>query len=139
MTLGALDGPESPPTEPTLAAVLGRAHRAWTKLRAGLQAAHGPLAEEWHFAGEKFGWSFRLKQGKRVLVYMLPCRSSFLASFALGEKACRAARATGLPEALLALLDAAPKYAEGRGVRVPVRSLKDTDGVLRLAALKAAN
>jgi hypothetical protein len=138
VTLGAFDDADAPPTERTLAAVLRRAHGSWELLRRTLQAAHGPLAEQWQFAGKAFGWSLRLRQGKRVLVYMLPCPSFFLASFALGEKACRAARSAGLPEPLLAVLDAAPKYAEGRGVRIPVRTRKDVDGVVRLAALKAA-
>ena len=138
MTLGAFDDGGSPPTARTLAAVLGRARGPWNRLRAGLQAAHGPLVEEWHFAGVKFGWSFRLKLGKRVLVYMLPCRSSLLASFALGEKACQSARTAGLADSILALLEAAPKYAEGRGVRIRVRTQADADRVLQLAALKAA-
>jgi hypothetical protein len=138
VSLGALDDAGSPPTERSLAAVLGRARASWTRLRAALQAAHGPLTEEWYFAGKAFGWSFRLRQGKRVLVYMLPCRSHFLASFALGEAACRAARTAGLSAPILALLDAAPKYAEGRGVRITVRTRQHVDAVLQLAALKAA-
>jgi hypothetical protein len=139
VTLGALDDEATPPTNRTVAEVLGRAHRSWACLRAALQAAHGPLVEQWSFAGKAFGWSLRLKQGKRVLVYLLPCRSSFLASFALGEKACRAARTSGVPAAALALIAAAPKYAEGRGVRISVRTRMDVDTVLKLAAVKAAN
>jgi hypothetical protein len=46
---------------------------------------------------------------------MTPQKGRFLASFALGEKAVLAARAAGLPAALLAAVDAAPRYAEGRG------------------------
>jgi hypothetical protein len=138
VTLGALDDERGPPTESALAAVLGRARGSWARLRAALQTAHGPLNEEWHFAGKAFGWSLRLKQRKRVLVYMLPCRSHFLASFALGEKACRAARTVGLPASILTLIEAAPKYAEGRGVRIPVRTRKDVDHVLLVVSLKAA-
>lgn len=68
-----------------------------------------------------------------------PCRAFFLASFALGEKACLAAHAGGLPSCVLAVIDGAPKYAEGRGVRIPVRSKRDLEGVERLAAIKVAN
>jgi hypothetical protein len=70
---------------------------------------------------------------------MTPCRGYFLASFALGEKACRAAHEAGLPSPILAIVDAAPKYAEGRGVRIPVRNQRDVNGVERLAAIKVAN
>src|SRR5688572_27323168 len=127
MTLGALEDEGARPTDRSLAGVLGRAHRSWRRLRTALQAAHGPLAEQWYFAGKAFGWSFRLRQGRRVLVYLLPRRSSFLASFALGEKACLAARTVGIPASVLSIIEAAPRYAEGRGVRIPVRTLKDVD------------
>ncbi len=138
MALSVFDDKACPPTEQTLAVALGRASGLWVQLKDDLQAAHGPLAEEWSFAGKAFGWSFRLKEKKRVLVYMTPCRGHFLASFALGEKACLAARAASLPSAILELIDAAPKYAEGRGVRIPVRSARDLAHVETLAALKAA-
>ena len=97
------------------------------------------MIEEWNFSGKAYGWSFRLKQKKRTLVYMTPCRGYFLASFALGEKACLAAHAAGLPAPVLAIIDGAPKYAEGRGVRIPVRSRRDVDNVECLVAIKAAN
>jgi hypothetical protein len=40
---------------------------------------------------------------------------------------------------MLVVIDGAPKYAEGRGVRIPVRTSRDVDRVESLAALKVAN
>lgn len=125
----------SPPTPGALAAMLGKTSGFWTHLQQGLQAAYGPLTEEWNF-GKAYGWSFRLKDKKRALVYMTPRRGHFLASFALGEKACLAAHRAGLPPSILAIIDEAPKYAEGRGVRIPVRGARDLAGVEKLAAIK---
>jgi hypothetical protein len=139
VALSAFDDKASPPTDNTLGRMLGRTSGLWTRLKAGLQDACGPLDEEWTFAGKNYGWSLRLKQRKRAIVYLTPCRDHFLASFALGEKACRAAHEAGLPSAILAIVDAAPKYAEGRGVRIPVRTQRDVAGVAKLAAVKAAN
>jgi len=119
--------------------MLGRTAMLWAHLKDDLQAEHGPLVEEWNFSGKAYGWSFRLKQRKRTIVYMTPCRAHFLASFALGEKACAAAHAGGLPASVLAAIDGAPKYAEGRGVRIPVRNRRDLEGVARLAAIKVAD
>jgi len=99
----------------------------------------GPLQEEWAFAGAKFGWSQRLKRGKRVIIYLTPCKAHFLASFALGEKACAAARDADLPVRIQSLLADAPKYAEGRGVRIPVRTERDTKAIRILAAIKLAH
>jgi len=139
MALSAFDDKAAPPDDRALAKVLGRASSLWVRLRNDMQQAYGPLAEEWNFSGKAYGWSFRLKQKKRALVYMTPRRAHFLASFALGEKACHAARAAGLPAGVLTLTDAAPKYEERRGVRIPVRSRQDLESVERLAAVKAAH
>jgi hypothetical protein len=136
MVLSAFENREVPPDEQSLAATLGRVSGLWRDLATRLQADCGPLREEWHFSGERFGWSFRLKQPKRVLVYLTPCRGHFLASFALGERACAEARTAGLPASVLALIDAAPRYAEGRGVRIPVRRKSDVEAVRKLAAIK---
>lgn len=138
MALSAFADKAVPPTDRTLAVMLGRAARLWDRLIADLDAAHGPLIQEWNYSGAAYGWSFRLKKAARAIVYMTPCEKHFLASFALGEKACAAARAGGLPASLMAAIDAAPKYAEGRGVRIPVRTARDVAGVERLAAIKVA-
>jgi len=136
MALSAFDDREIPPDERSLAATLGRASGLWRELTAGLQSDYGPLREQWHFSGASYGWSFRLKQPKRVLVYLTPCRGHFLASIALGERACDAARTAGLPAAVLTLIEGAPRYAEGRGLRMPVKGRKDLDAVRQLAAIK---
>lgn len=139
MALSAFGDKSVPPAEPALRKTLGRTAALWTDLKRDLAAAHGPLVEEWNFSGKAYGWSFRLKQKKRAIVYMTPCEGYFLASLALGEKACAAARAQKLPASLLAVIDAAPRYAEGRGVRVPVRSRGDVRKVEQLVAIKVAN
>jgi hypothetical protein len=136
MVLSAFEDREVPPDEQSLAATLGRTSGLWTQLTDSLQSAYGPLREEWRFAGAKFGWSCRMQQPKRTLVYLTPCRGHFLASFALGERACAEARTAGLPASVLALIEAAPCYAEGRGVRIPVRRRSDVEAVRKLAAIK---
>ena len=73
------------------------------------------------------------------MLYMTPCPGYFLASFALGEKAVKAARESGLPDSVLAVIDNAKKYAEGRGVRLEVRSAKDVKNIEKLAQIKIAN
>jgi uncharacterized protein DUF3788 len=60
----------------------------------------------------------------------------FLASLALGEKACAAARAEGLPDPILRLIAEAPKYPEGRGVRITVRTAKEARDIPKLVAIK---
>jgi hypothetical protein len=134
---GAFHDPSGPPADRELASALGGADPLWHRFTRDVRVSCGPLVDEWSFS-KAFGWTLRLKQPTRVLVYLTPSRSHFLASFALGEKACTALRDADVPSAMLAIIAAAPKYAEGRGVRIPVRTKADLDGVLVIAGIKAS-
>jgi len=70
---------------------------------------------------------------------MTPCEGYFRMSFALSEKAVQAAHASDLPAPVLAVIDAARKYAQGRGVRLEIRQPEDVRNVLRLAEIKMAS
>ena len=70
---------------------------------------------------------------------MTPSLSHFVVSFALGEKAVAAARARKLPDSLLKVIDASPRYAEGRGVRIEVRTKQGIRPLVALARIKSAN
>ena len=67
---------------------------------------------------------------------MTPCEGYFLASFALGEKAVKAAHDSDLPTSVLRVIDSAKKYAEGRGVRLEVRNARAVRNVEKLAVIK---
>lgn len=126
------------PTAEDVAAALGKAHPRWQALRESVQEAHGPLTEEWYFAGKSHGWAFRLKDPKRTIVYMTPGRDHFVASLVLGERACAIAAGTPLPDAVRAAIADAPKYVEGRGIRVTVRRAGDVTAVRTLVAIKVS-
>ena len=128
----------SEPGERELEKVLGRAMGPWTELRARLASEHAPLTEAWSYSGKSHGWLLRLRQKKRTVVYLVPCPGHFVASFALGEKACEAARRGTLPRSLLEIVERAPKYPEGRGVRLEVRTRKDLASVRDLVSIKMA-
>lgn len=135
MALSAFDDPAAPPGARAVAATLGKAHAAWKALRASA----GPgLEVEWGFSSRSAGWSLRLKDGKRVLLYLTPRAGHFLGSLALGEKAVEAASRADLPPAILAAIAAAPRYAEGRGVRVDVRTVAEARALAALVAIKRA-
>jgi hypothetical protein len=141
MSPTARDPGSSPPTPRQIADLLGTAHSLWSSLHAGLAAAFGPLDEKWSYSRKTERWSVQLasRRKKRAIVYLTPCGGHFIASFALGEKACLAARAGGLPATVLEAIDAAPRYPEGRGVRLEVRTGKDLDHVEKIAVVKMAN
>jgi hypothetical protein len=55
------------------------------------------------------------------------------------EKAVKAARDSRLPDSVLAVIDGAERYPEGRTVRIEIRNKKDREIAKRLAAVKMAN
>ena len=139
MALSAFGDRSKPPRAADLAAALGDAVAAWNELHRRLAATCGPIEREWGFSGKSTGWGLRLKHEQRVVLYMTPCRGHFLVSFVLGERAVAAARVHGLPQPVLAAIDGARRYAEGRGVRFEVRDRKEIPPLEALAAIKLAN
>ena len=139
MALSAFDDKSHEPEATELQNTLGRAGARWDELVAYIASEYAPLTTKWGFAGAKWGWALRLTQQKRTVLYMTPQERCFLVGFALGEKAVRAARAIPLDESVLAVIDRAPKYAEGRGIRIEVRTKKDVETVKLLAAVKMAS
>jgi hypothetical protein len=136
--LSAFDDRSRPPQDTQLASVLGSTYALWNEIREHVASTFAPTWEEWGFTSKSLGWGLRLKHGQRTIVSLIPRDGLFLASFALGEKAVDIARASGLPPAVLAEIDGARRYAEGRGVRLEVRDAEMVAAVRTLAAAKMA-
>jgi hypothetical protein len=136
MTLSAFDEKARRPTDDQLRAILGRAYGPWIKLLTLVAQRIDSSAAVWKFST---GWSLRVLHKDRVIVYLIPQQNQFLVSFALGEKAVAAAHAAKLSAAVLRIIDDAPRYAEGRGVRIPVRGSRQLTALARLAQIKREN
>ena len=91
MALSVFDDKSRKPQAGELANILKRAGAHWDNLIAYIASDYPPLDETWNFAGAKWGWSLRLKQKKRTVLYMTPCKGYFLVGIVLGEKAVKAA------------------------------------------------
>jgi hypothetical protein len=102
-------------------------------------AEQGVVEQEWKSSSPKYGWSLLLKLKKRTIVYLSPCAGCFRASFVLGDRAVAAARQSDLAKSTLKLLDKAPHYAEGTGLRLMVKDPKDLTAIRKLALIKLAN
>lgn len=139
MPLSAFADKGHQPTDNDLRSVLGKAHTAWVRLIELISDRIDPISQVWGFTSATTGWGLRLKRNDRVILYMTPREDHFLVSFALGEKAVAAARATKLPSAVLKAIESAPKYAEGRGVRIEVRQVRQVAALATVAEIKNEN
>jgi Protein of unknown function (DUF3788) len=136
MALSIFDDKSKPPKDGELAMALKESFVFWNELKKLIALRFKPLSTEWGYASKTTGWGMRLKNKDRTVLYMTPCEGYFLASFALGEKAVKAAHEDDLPVSVLKIIDNAKKYAEGRGVRLEVRNGRDVRNVEKLAAIK---
>ena len=139
MALSAFADKEKEPGAGELKRMLGRTSAHWDNLKIHVAAEYAPLDEAWTFAGANWGWSLRLRQKRRTVLYMTPRKGHFLVGFVLGEKAVRAARDSKLPNSILTTIDEAKKYAEGRAVRIEIRNKKNLEITMQLTAIKMAN
>ena len=139
MALSAFDDKLKKPRPSDLKRMLSRTAVHWDNLVSHIADEYAPLDETWNFSGAQWGWSLRLKQKKRTVLYMTPCKGYFLVGLVLGEKAVKAAHESALADSVLSVIDSAKKYAEGRAVRLEIRSRKDLDHTKKLAAVKMAN
>jgi hypothetical protein len=138
-SLSVFDDKTTPPTEAGLRRALGSAAAPWSELVSHIQDTYAPTVEQWHYAGARYGWSFRIGKPDRVILYLIPQDGRFLAGIVLGPKAVAAAASARLPARVLELIAAAPRYAEGTGVRIPVSKGSDLPSIRKLAALKMSS
>jgi len=127
------------PTVDELTAALGAARPAWDGFLADLTRERLATTHEWKCHSPKWGWSLRVLQRKRTIVWLSPGRGGFNVTFILGDKAVAAARAARLPQAVSQALATALRYPEGTGLRLVVKSPRSLPALRRLAAIKAAH
>ena len=139
MSPNAFIGKAEQPTDGDLTAVLGPARATWDQLLADLAQEYGANVHEWNCYSLKAGWSLRVKRKARTIVWLGPRTGSFIAAFILGDKAMRAARDGKLPQRIVKIMNEAPKYPEGTGVRITLKTPKDFAAVMALAVIKLEN
>ncbi len=66
---------------------MGTTFNSWQAIAEYTKEKYPNAVEEWNFRSEKYGWSFRLKDTKRVLVYLSLRDMFFKVAFVFGQKA----------------------------------------------------
>jgi uncharacterized protein DUF3788 len=132
-------GKTEEPSGKELAAVLGTAKPVWDQLLAELDREFGVNVHEWKSYSPKAGWSLRVKRKARTIVWLGPRVGAFNVAFILGDKAIQATNSSKLPKRIVKIIQTAPKYPEGTGVRLTMKTAKDIAAVKKLAVIKIAN
>jgi len=139
MAVSVFEDKDTRPDDKMLAKALGKSNRLWQDIKKHLAAEYGELIEEWKFYGSKSGWILKTLRKKRNLFFFIPLKGSFHISFVFGEKAVAVVEESSLPQELITELKNARKYAEGRGLRIDVKSPADVENIKKLVEIKVNN
>lgn len=127
------------PDENSLKKALGKSYELWRTIAQYAVAQYPGAIEEWSFPGEKYGWSHRIKDKKRVIVYLLPRDGFYKVALVFGQKATDAVMTSGVSETIKTELMNAKPYAEGRGIRIDVTEPGMVEDIKSLIDIKIAN
>lgn len=127
------------PTEAQLKTALGETYVHWQTLANYTLSLHAEAKTVWHYSGEKFGWSFRINDAKRVLIYLLPRDQFFKVAFVFGQKATDTVLKSDIADSIKNELMAAKPYAEGRGIRIPINNESQINDIKQLITIKISN
>ncbi len=127
------------PDSQMLGEALGDLMVVWEQLSSYVKQVYPAAIEEWNFPGAKYGWSFRLKDKKRAILYLLPRDKFFMAAFVFGEKATTEALESNISPGIKNIISSAMVYAEGRGFRIEIRTGEETEDIKKLVDIKLSH
>jgi len=126
------------PDDSMLSEALGEMFKVWLEIRAYVFKVYPQAIQEWNLPGQKYGWSFRIKDKKRAIIYMLPRDKFFLVAFVFGEKATIDALGSNISPEIKSIIETAKVYAEGRGFRIEVITEDIVGDIKKLIDIKLA-
>lgn len=118
---------------------LGSTVILWTQLREFVLEKYPGGKEEWNFPGKKYGWSFRIKDKKRAIIYFLPRDKYFKVAFVFGQKATDFILDSDISSDIKNELSNAKKYAEERGIGIDVKNEEVISDIQRMVEIKLDN
>jgi hypothetical protein len=127
------------PGDSDLSIELKETYELWCVIRNHVHEKYPDAMDEWHYSGAKYGWSFRIKDKKRVIVYLLPRRGFFKTAFVFGQKATDVIMNNStIAPVIKEQLESAKVYAEGRGIRIDILDTSLINDMKQLVEIKLA-
>lgn len=127
------------PTDSELRSGLLSTFTIWKEIEDYVVATGHVSSQEWKYSGDKYGWSYRISDKKRVLIYLLPRDGFFKVAFVFGQKAFDTLIGGSVSDTIKNELKKAKAYSEGRGIRIEVRNATVIADIKKLIAIKIEN
>lgn len=127
------------PTDKDLVDKLDSKYELWKRIHDLVLSKYPKGLAEWNFPGKKYGWSFRIKDKKRAIIYLLPRDNYFKVAFVFGDKAVNEIMNSQISDDIKTELGKATKFAEGRGIRIEVQNDSIIPDIEQLINIKLNN
>ena len=127
------------PTDLDLIENLGTTYALWHQIQEFILDQYPKGLKEWNYPGKKYGYSYRIKDKKRVILYFLQRKNYFELSFVFGQKSTDLIMESDISIEIKNELIKARKYAEGRGIRIEVKNDLNITDIKKLVEIKLAN
>lgn len=127
------------PTKEDLFEKLVDLYSIWVQLHDCTIEKYPNAICEWSYSGKKYGWSYKIKDKKRVIIYLLPRDKYFKVAFVFGQKAYDSIMNIDISIEIKNELEKAKKYAEGRGIRIDIKSAEIVSEIKKLVDIKLRN
>ena len=124
------------PSEDDLKVSLNEMYDLWISIRDYVYEKYPNAIEEWNYPGKKYGWSFKIKDKKRAIIYLLPRENYFKAAFNFGQIAFEKIIHSSVSSDIKNDLEKARIYAEGRGIRINVKNESILEDIKKLIEIK---
>jgi hypothetical protein len=139
MDISIFSDKEKMPTDDDLKLVLNSNYDLWIEIRDFVFEKYPKATEEWNYPGKNYGWSFRIKDKKRAIIYLLPRENYFKAAFVFGQIAFEQVIQSNVSIDIINDLEKARIYAEGRGIRIDVKDESILTDIKNLIEIKINN
>lgn len=127
------------PVDDDLRRSLGNRYDIWQALTGYVHLKYPAAIDMWNYTGDKYGWSFRIKDKKRVIVYLLPRDRIFKVVMIFGQRATDAIMNSQVDEGIKTELASAKVYVEGRGIRLDILNEVNLNDLKTLIDIKISH
>jgi len=126
------------PCTEDLKSPLGETFLQWMEIRDFVLEKSPNAEEEWHVSVKKYGWSFRIKDKKRAIVYLSPRQGYFKLVMVFGQKASDKILGTDIKPWIKEELMTSKVYMEGRVLRLDISDASLINDIKTLIEIKLA-
>jgi len=118
---------------------LGNTYHLWELIMETVHLKYPASLDEWNYPGVNYGWSFRMKDKKRAILYLLPRDQYFKIAFVFGQKATDIIIKSRVSDTIKSELASAKVYAEGRGIRIDIKDETLINDIKELITIKLSS